>query len=183
TTEGEPAERNSHPFKYNIWLFAHIGSVNRDNLLSLLSDKYKNVLEGETDSEVYFYWILQSIEDSKGDVIEGIKKAVGSITSGNCSGLNFLLSNGRCIYAFRYYKGSKDKYSLWFLRRDPSEVGELKFESDETGALLRSKLLKGERAVLVCSEKLTKKEGWQNIKCGNMLIIGSDLNTKETKIL
>jgi len=35
-TGAVPAERNSHPFKYKNWLFAHNGSVDRENLLALL---------------------------------------------------------------------------------------------------------------------------------------------------
>jgi len=70
-----PPEVNSHPFKYKNWIFAHNGSVNRDYLLSLLKDNYRKELKWETDSEVYFYWIMQCIEETK-DVIEGIKKSL-----------------------------------------------------------------------------------------------------------
>ena len=180
-TGAPPSKVNSHPFRYKNWLFAHNGSVDRDYLLSLLKDKYKKKLKGETDSEVYFYWILQCIEESK-DVIEGVKKAVNIVTSSSYSGLNFLLSDGKCIYSFRYSKRHKNYYSLWLLKREPFESGAFEFESKETKALLYGKLLKGEKAVLVCSEALTK-EKWKKIKFGNMLIIKPDLNTEEMRIL
>lgn len=176
-----PSEVNSHPFQSRNWLFAHNGSVDRGYLFSLLRDDYKNGLKGKTDSEVYFYWILQCIEESK-DVIEGIKKAVNKITSRSYSGLNFVLSDGKCLYSFRYSSNSKDYYSLWKLKREPSESGPLEFESQETKALLHSKSLKGERAVLVCSEALTK-EKWEKIAFGGILIIEPDLNTTEVRIL
>lgn len=182
-TGAQPSEINSHPFQYKNWLFAHNGSVDRDFLFSLLTDGYKKELKGKTDSEVYFYWILQCIGGDK-DVIEGIKKAIEKITirSYNYSGLNFLLSDGKCLYSLRYSSYSEDYYSLWVLKREPSESRPLEFESQETKALLRSKSLKGERAVLVCSERLTK-EKWENIETGNMLIIEPDLNVKEVRIL
>jgi len=180
-TKASPSEKNSHPFQYKNWIFAHNGSVDRDYLNSLLRNEYGNELKGETDSEVYFYWILQCVEESK-DVIEGIKKAIDKVTSKSYSGLNFLLSDGECLYAFRYSSSFKDYYSLWLLKREPSESGLLEVESKETKALLRSKSLKGERAVLVCSEKLTEEE-WEEIKFGTMVIIQPDLHTKEVRIL
>ncbi|MEM4195361.1 MAG: class II glutamine amidotransferase [Candidatus Anstonellales archaeon] len=180
-TGAPPSEINSHPFQYKNWLFAHNGSVDREYLFSLLKREYRKEVKGETDSEVYFYWILQCVEESK-DVIEGIKKAIDEVTSRRYSGLNFLLSDGKCLYSFRYSKNSKNYYSLWVLERKPSESGLFEFESRETKALLRSKSLSGERAVLVCSEPLTE-EKWEEIKFGNMLIIESDLSMKEVRIL
>jgi len=180
-TGAPPSEINSHPFQYKNWLFAHNGSVDRDYLFSLLRDKYKKELKGKTDSEVYFYWILQCAEKSK-DIIEGIKEAINIITSRQHTGLNFLLSDGKCLYSFRYSKNSRDYYSLWVLKRDPSEFSPLEFKSKETNALLHSKSLKGEKAVLVCSEVLTE-EKWVKIEIGNLLIIEPDLNTKEVQIL
>jgi hypothetical protein len=67
----------------------------------------------------------------------------------NYGGLNFLLSDGSNLYTFRYSSQHRDYYSLWLLKRKPSESGPLEFESQETNALLHSKSLKGERAVLV----------------------------------
>jgi len=180
-TGAPPSEINSHPFQYKNWIFAHNGSVDRDYLLSLLKDEYIKELKGETDSEAYFYWILQCVVESR-DVIEGIKKAIDKVTRKSYMGLNFLLSDGKSLYSFRYSRCSEDYYSLWLLKREPSESGPLEFESQETKALLHSKSLKGERAVLVCSEPLTK-EKWEKIKFGNLLIIQPDLNTKEVRIL
>ena len=183
-TGAEPSERNSHPFKYNNCLFAHNGSVDRKYLFSFLRGKYKNELEGETDSEVYFHWILQNIEDY-GDTLTGMKEAIKKVTQRNYSGLNFLLSDGKSLYAFRYSKHSQNYYSLYKLERIPSEQQPLELKSEETRALLRSKSLKGEKATLVCSEKLTEREGeeWNEIGFGKMLIIGTDLNMKEVQIL
>lgn len=73
-TGAKPSEKNSHPFKYNNWLFAHNGSVDREGLLVLLKDKFSKRLKGETDSEVYFYWILQCIDERK-DIVEWHKKS------------------------------------------------------------------------------------------------------------
>ncbi len=182
-TGAPPSEVNSHPFKYKNWLFAHNGSVDRYYLLSLLRGEYRKEIKGQTDSEVYFYWILQCIEKGK-DVIEGIKKSIDEIikNSKNYTGLNFLLSDGKSLYSFRYSSYSKEYYSLWLLKREPSESGPLEFRSKDTSALLQSKSLKGERAILVCSEKLTE-EKWEEIGFGKLLIIDPNLNVKEMRII
>ena len=161
-------------------MFAHNGYVNREHLFGLLKDKFKRELKGETDSEVYFYWILQCIEEC-GEVLDGIKKAIGKIISEcNHTGLNFLLSDGKSLYAFRYSHGSISYYSLYSLKREPSGHGLLEFQSQETKALLRSKSLRGEKAVLVCSEKLTG-ESWKEIGFGNLIEIRDDLSMNEVR--
>lgn len=178
----EPSERNSHPFEYKNWIFAHNGSVERQYLLSLLAPKYRDKLKGETDSEVYFYWLLQYIEKSK-NVVEGIKEAVNKIIERNYTGLNFLLSDGTSLYAFRYSNHSRDYYSLFKLKRDPSPQEPVEYLSEETKALIRSKSLKGEKAVLVCSEKLTNDENWEEINFGSLLVINNNLTIEEIKII
>jgi glutamine amidotransferase len=179
-TDAEPSEQNSHPFNHENWIFAHNGEVNREHLLSLLKDEYKNRLEGETDSEVYFYLLLQCIEE-EGNIIREVKKAVKKAIERTHGGLNFLLSDGRNLYAFRY-SGYSRSYHLYKLRRDPSKPEPIKFLSKETKALIHSKSLKGEKAVLVCSEKLTE-EKWEEICFGNLLIVKPNLSIEEVRIL
>jgi glutamine amidotransferase len=180
-TGAPPLEVNSHPFEFKNWLFAHNGSVDRDYLLSLLKDEYKQGLRGETDSEVYFFWILQNIETT-GDIIGGIKKAIDKIMGKTYTGLNFLLANGEMLYAFRYASGSRSYYSLYKLEREPTSPGPLDLLSQETKELIHSKSLSNEKAILVCSEKLTK-ENWSEIGFGNLLEIDADLKVKELTVL
>ena len=179
-TGAEPAERNSHPFICNNWIFAHNGSVDREYVSNLLIDKYRTKLTGETDSEAFFYLIIQSIEEHN-NIINGIKSALKEVIKHKYTGLNFLLSNGQNLYSFRYSSCYRDYYSLYSLKRSPSESGPLEFESQETRALLYSKSLKGESAVLVCSEKLTK-ENWESLRPGNLVIVTPELNVKEVEI-
>ena len=74
-TLGGSSKVNSHPFLYENWIFAHNGAIDREFFLDKLKGRYKDRIEGETDSEVYFYWILQNIEE-QGDTISGIREAV-----------------------------------------------------------------------------------------------------------
>ncbi|MDD3628040.1 MAG: class II glutamine amidotransferase [bacterium] len=181
-TEGKPSEQNSHPFKYDNWIFAHNGGVDREHLLPLLNKKFRHALNGETDSEVFFYWLLQCIEKSN-NVHDGVKRAVEKIKPEIIfSGLNFLLSDGESLYSFRYSDMARNYYTLYSLKREPALPHPISFESKETKVMLHSKSLRGESAVLLCSEKLTD-EDWKEVKFGNMLIIGSDLKMKEVKII
>jgi glutamine amidotransferase len=180
-TGGVPSEQNSHPFQYKNWIFAHNGSIDREFLFGLLKDKYRENVKGETDSEVYFYWILQCIEECR-SVLKGIKKAVKKVITNSHTGLNFLLSNGVRLYAFRYSNNSREYYSLYLLRRISFCDDLFKVVSDETGALLKSKSLRGEKAVLICSEKLTE-ENWEEIKVASLVTIGQDLNIRIEQIL
>lgn len=180
-TRGKVSRENSHPFEYKNWIFAHNGSVDREYLYELLSDKYRKSIKGETDSEVYFYWILQCIEEC-GGVLDGIRMAVKEVIKSSYRGLNFLLSDGAHLYAFRYSDYSRGYYSLYLLKRVSTSYGPFDVVSKETKALLRSKSLKGEKAILVCSEKLTE-ENWEEIKVGSLITVDQNLDIRVDQIL
>ncbi|MGC8720724.1 MAG: class II glutamine amidotransferase [Thermodesulforhabdaceae bacterium] len=173
-TKGSRTMENCHPFKWNQWLFAHNGSVDVEALFELLNEEHRNAIHGETDSEVYFHWILQNVEQ-KGDVVHGIRVALREARKVRHTGLNFLLTDGEKLYAYREASQSYNYYSLYSLSRDSRQPGPVSFES-KVGALLESKSLNNERAVLVCSEKLTQEE-WLEIPLRHLLVISSNLKT------
>lgn len=170
-TCGEVTEDNCHPFQHANWLFAHNGSVDREALLAKLSDTHRKALHGQTDSEVFFQWIMQNVRGAS-----SVPDAVGNAVKAVCgyTGLNFILSDGDHLFAYRNASKTPNYYSLFFLRRDPSPNGMDEFHSAEVQSLLRSKSLRGEKAVLVCSEKLTD-EAWQEIPMGNLLVVSENL--------
>lgn len=172
---GAVSRENSHPFRFGNWLFAHNGSLSREPLLEALEERYQAHIEGQTDSEVYFYWLLQHIDQEK-DVVRGIQAALLGVRDCSYSGLNFLLSDGETLYAYRDAAFNWKYYSLYFLERNPREHGPERFSSRETAALIQSKALRGEKAVLVCSEKLTDEdEEWREIPLGSLLIVSPGL--------
>jgi predicted glutamine amidotransferase len=180
-TQGEPNQRNCHPFQFGDWLFAHNGSVPRSPLLAELEGKHREAIEGDTDSEVYFHWILQSIDRHDGDVVAGLRSALHLLdTAGNYSGLNFILSNGDSLYAYREAGHDHDYYSLHYLSRDPRDPSPETLES-ELGALISSKSLRGERATLVSSETLTN-EAWKEIPLGYLLAVSADLELQLERV-
>ena len=140
-TQGNASEKNSHPFQHKNWIFAHNGSVNKNHLWKLLNDNHRKAIKGETDSEVYFHWILQCIEEEE-SVENGIRKAIEYVMESSYTGLNFLLSDGKKLYAFRYSCQPK-RHTLFKLKREPTTSGPIELLSKETTSLIRSKSLKG----------------------------------------
>lgn len=168
---GNVSQENCHPFKYKQWLFAHNGTVGRDHLFNQLEERHRSAMEGETDSEVLFHWLIQNIE--RGDsVLDGLAVALQDIH--DYTSLNFLMTDGSLLYAFREAQERPDYYSLYYLLRDPRTSGPDQWHSHEVRALLHSKGLRGERAVLICSEKLTE-ETWEEIPMGHLLVVDKKL--------
>jgi len=170
-TTGDKSTQNAHPFEFKNWLFVHNGSVERKCLLKLLADSYTK-LTSQTDSEVYFHLVMQEIKNT-GDVIEGAKSTIKKVKEcGGYSGLNFIMSDGENLYAYRDASTSESYYSLYYLKREPKEF--FRAKSKETKILLHSKTLANEEAVLICSEKLSQ-ENWKEIDIGALIIVDSAL--------
>jgi len=172
TSGSSNSDKNAHPFVFKHWIFAHNGTINKERILKLLKPDYnKNFTSEPIDSEIYFRYVIQCIEKS-GNLKEGIKIAVKEVIK-DSNGANFLLSDGKKIYAFRYGK------NLYYLLRDPALLNVV---SEETKALIESKTLSKEKAILISTEKLTKSEPWKEIKNGVLLICDNSLKFEEEEI-
>lgn len=130
----------------------------------------ENFTSEPIDSEVYFRFIMQSIEE-EGDILEGIKKAVNVVVeeAGN-GGANFLLSNGKDLYGFRCGN------TLHYLVRDPNEV--FRAVSEETRQLIEAKALAKEKAVIIASERITESEPWKPLENSELIVVNSKLNVR-----
>lgn len=180
-TEGDKSRKNAHPFCYKQWLFAHNGSVDRSSLLQLLNDEFKQDMKSKTDSEVYFRLILQWINEAD-DIFEGIRRGIANIKQRiRHTGLNFVLSDGKALYAYRDASENHNYYSLYYLERNPEITQGLDLLSAETRELIRSKKLAGERAVVIASEKMTG-EDWIEIAIGQLVRLNRDLRIEKVKI-
>jgi predicted glutamine amidotransferase len=93
---------NIHPFADGRWLFCHNGHCARERLLGRLPPESRDRLAGDNDSEVYFAVLLQHLE-SGGDSVDALTSAVHEVMAvGDYTGLNFLLTDGGRVFAFRY---------------------------------------------------------------------------------
>ena len=111
-------------------------------------------------------------------MVKGIISAVKKLEDIGFSSLNFVLSDGKNLYALRYYRVSPKYYTLYYLRR-PTPIA---YHNFETRLVIEHKLKKGEKAVLVASEPLTEDEAWLKIPNKTLVIINSDLKTRIIKI-
>ncbi|MHB8108014.1 MAG: class II glutamine amidotransferase, partial [Candidatus Cryosericum sp.] len=103
---------NTHPFASGRWLFCHNGHCSGVRLMEHLLPRFRDSLEGENDSEIYFALLLQHLE-STADPLEALRGAVHEVVSvGDFTGLNFLLSNGRGMYAF-HYSTDPERHSMY----------------------------------------------------------------------
>jgi len=107
-----PEFANTHPFVAGRWLFCHNGYCSRERLMEHLLPKFRNSLEGENDSEVYFALLLQHLE-SVTDPLDALRGAVHEAVSvGDFTGLNFLLCDGQRMYAF-HYSTDPERHSMY----------------------------------------------------------------------
>lgn len=168
------SDRNAHPFQYKNYIFAHNGTINKERIQKLLESPYdKDFTSEPIDSEIYFRFLIQNIE-KENDMIKGVSKCVKEIIK-DSNGANFILSDGENLYVFKFQR------SLYILKRlNPSPLYTC---SKETYALIESKKLSGERAVLVATEKLTKDEEWESFFDGEFCIIDKNLEVKRRNLL
>lgn len=176
-TSGRKTSKDAHPFEYGGWIFAHNGGIDEECIMGYLKETYRNTRTSGTDSEVYFLLIMQSIQERQ-NILDGIKEAIEIVKScGSYTGLNFIMSDGENLYAYRDASRRFDYYSLYYLKRTPDRGQPFEYISKETRQLLHSKNLLGEEAVLVCSERLTE-EGWQEIGIGSLVVINPGLGVE-----
>lgn len=186
---------NTHPFQWNKWIFAHNGSVFKNGedrqafTDTFLEPEWKTNIQGQTDSEVYFYWLLQNIEAEK-DIKSGIKRAMQDIYNQRYDALNFILTDGVSLYAYCGYDEnyvrrrmrnnedfSEDHYVLRYLERDPTNDYVMYNSKEDVKIMLGKKAERLEKAVLVCSEPLST-EPWKKMDNQTLLVVSSDLSTK-----
>lgn len=151
-TVGGTSLANTHPFRRGPFVFAHNGSVTATATAALAartSPERRAEVEGETDSERLFAFVLTRI-DEHGDVERGVVAAVRELHAvGELGSANFLLSCGARLFAHRLGR------SLFVLERHGRE------EARRTAA------------VVVASERLTD-EPWQELADRSLVAVEGD---------
>jgi len=109
-----------HPFyrvkNQKTWTFIHNGEVSMERMYVLLGNYLnENPLTGSNipecdptdpdlviDSELYFLYLLKNIEEKDWDIKKGISRAITILrATGELGILNFILSDGETIWAYR----------------------------------------------------------------------------------
>lgn len=184
-SSGSNKMENTHPFRIHEWVFAHNGTIyDQKKLETYIEPSVSTKIKGDTDSERYFAlilsqfardgirsnWEVTNLLESLTSSIQMVRDRIGG------SGLNFLLSNGRDLFA---YRNGRD---LYYLIRDPGDIPEESFQSKETGALVSWKKAAGEKAVVVASERITESEHWQSVLNNEIICIEDDLTVRRKNV-
>lgn len=113
-TVGPTSLANTHPFRRGRWVFAHNGTIQDvDHLERRTSGVRRREIEGDTDSERFFAFLLTAVDAAGGT--DGVRRAapgaidaaIGSAVADLCArpdfgAANFLLGDGDALYAFRH---------------------------------------------------------------------------------
>lgn len=188
-TVGGVAERNTHPFTYGPWSFAHNGTIaNIEHVATHLDLGRFGPPDGETDSELAFLWILNRMADYGLDpetpaenldslvdlVAEAVLELVRiTIRTGASEPpkLNFLLSDGRHMVASRW-----GHTLFWTFRRgikDCAVCGTSHCPAADDSY----------RSVVIASEPITADEDWIELPEGSVLGVGPNAHTMKRDLL
>jgi predicted glutamine amidotransferase len=178
---GSVAVRNSHPFLFGQWMFAHNGTLagfaaGRDRLLEAVPHHLRQGIEGETDSEHAFRFVLARLERAAGsldvpidaglaarEMAAAIRQLAELFPSDATepSKFNFLLTDGRILLASRW------GHSLSWLERRTGAAPIADGPVDRESA---------SHAIAVASEP-TSSEPWQELAERTLLVVDANLRT------
>ena len=102
-TAGSRTLANTHPFTMDGRIMAHNGGFGGLDRLEEQLGPYRDLVQGDTDSERYFALITQQIDAHGGDVAAGIAAAAGWIAERlPVSSLNTIVAVAGELWALRY---------------------------------------------------------------------------------
>ena len=173
-TVGRTRTENTHPFTRDRWVFAHNGTIQDTSFLAKNTSRARaSELEGETDSERLFAYLLTAIdrtwvenaatEKAATSLDEAIGSAVARLRRrASLGSASFLLSNGLSLWAHRRER------SLFQLERGKGDRVIPVRTSSETAARVETPWSPRRRAILLASERLSD-EPWREIEEGSLL--------------
>jgi glutamine amidotransferase len=184
---GALTEHNTHPFVYGPWMFAHNGTLqgfarDPERLRRLIPTYLRQCIEGETDSEHAFYFLLSRLgqvvgavsRQAEADVVAGIVgdsiRTLADLFPGEeaePSQMNFVLTDGRVLVASRW------GHTLFWLERGgliPDAADGLVGKSSE------------HRALAIASEPTTTESTWVEVPERSVLRVYPDLTHAVTSI-
>jgi glutamine amidotransferase len=166
-TVGPVGPANTHPFRRGRWVFAHNGTIADVAWFAARASAERLAeVEGETDSERFFAYLLTAI-DEVGDDRARLDAAIGArveraLSHPGLGAANFLLGDGTSLWALRAGRG------LHLLTRVPGDEVVPSRRSHETAAELTTPWTPQRHAVLLASEQLTD-EPWGEVDEGTLL--------------
>ena len=170
---------NTHPFVLDGRIFGHNGIVgDLDKVEAELGDLARELL-GTTDSERFFALVTRHIRDHDGDVRAGIVSAARWLAENvELYSLNFVMATPEELWALRYPDGN----DLWVLDHAPDREplsehgshGEIAIEMPAAAT---------QPVVVVASERMDDDPRWRELRSGELLRVGPDLELSIDLIL
>ena len=176
---GDLTLENTHPFVLDGRIFGHNGVLgDLDRIEAELGD-LRGELLGSTDSERLFALITRHIRDHGGDVRAGIVSAVRWLAAEiELYSLNFVMATAEELWALRYPEGNE----LWVLHHHPDDE-----PLDEHGSYgeinVQMEAARDKPVVLVASERMDEDPRWREVRPGELLRVGPDLDLSIDLIL
>ncbi len=176
-TIGDTALVNTHPFERGRWIFAHNGTVKDVAWLRANASHARLAeIQGETDSELLFAWLLTHLDEAGARPTRRPAPrpiaAIGAIARAgrerpDFGAFNFLLSDGSTTYAHRFGR------SMFLLERSPEDAV-VSSRTTRDGTILETPWSPGRAAVFVASERITDEPHRQTIDDGTLLRIEAE---------
>jgi predicted glutamine amidotransferase len=179
-TAGEPTLENTHPFEQQGRIFAHNGVIGDAPGLRRRLGDYAKLLQGGTDSELFFTLITKRIDEHDGDVAAGITAAANELAAKiPLYSLNFVLTTATDVWALRY----PDTNELYVLERSIGNIDPgAGFDERSLSGIMR--VMSAELSVLpatvIASEPLDASPRWRLLESGELIHIDSELRMSST---
>jgi predicted glutamine amidotransferase len=183
-TAAEPTIENTHPFEQHGRLFAHNGVLGGLDELRARLGTHAALLEGSTDSELYFTLITKRIEEQGGDIAAGIAQAAREIAAEiPLYSLNMLLTTPTDVWALRY----PDTNELWILERSIAALGGPDSSSDGFDQRSLSgitRVFSGQLSILpatvIASQPMDSNPLWRLLEPGELVHVDPELRVSST---
>jgi len=182
-TAGQPTLENTHPFEQHGRLFAHNGVLAGLERLRSMLGEHAALVQGSTDSELYFTLVTKRIEEHGGDVEAGVTQAAREIAAEiPLYSLNMVLTTATDVWALRY----PDTNELWVLERSIAALGGPGGLSgfDERSMSGITRVFSGQLAILpstvIASQPMDTNPLWRLMDSGELVHVDSDLRVSST---
>ncbi len=182
-TAGQPTRENTHPFEQHGRLFAHNGVLGGLDALRARLGEHASLVQGSTDSELYFTLMTKRIEEHGGDIAAGIAAAAREIAAEiPLYSLNMLLTTPTDVWALRY----PDTNELWVLERSIAALGgpDGSAAFDERSMSGITRVFSGQLAILpstvIASQPMDSNPLWRLLDSGELIHVDSQLNLTST---
>ena len=192
-TAGSRTLANTHPFAMRGRIMAHNGGFGELDRLEEQLGPYRDLVEGDTDSERYFALITQQIDAHGGDVAAGIAAAARWIAERlPVSSLNTIVAVAGELWAMRY----PGQHALHIIERPagasspgstaaPASSGDPSagMHARSTTSSVHAPELHVLPSVVVASEELDGEHGWRMLASGELVHVRPDLTVDSTVVL